>query len=705
MDIIDDPTPLDPTADVNATVELHRLCEECKCIGRTLPSAFARLREQGSKPWRIEFQHYGNVAALRVSVKKGCHLCAKMWGDIPNKEGAMQRQNYEVSLIFRRSFSHDRGHHYLELGTRDGQYRLGSVELRRSSCTYVLLLSSLLEQGIGSFQLMFTPVEYLDQWYKASGVSAQRLCSVPRHCITTGSDHLISLASHWINICLNTHSGCRFHARSQFPTRLIDVGPSDESTLLRLRESDFGAEAHYTALSYCWGKVDTLKLTNRTYQHLSAGIEMDLLPRTYRDAVVIIRKLGFQYLWVDALCILQDSKKDWERESAKMSDVCSGSVVTIGAVWGTNGNAGLFVQRDLLSQWPCKVEEIPGETFFAPSRDPTFGMRADWDWSLDSRRRKPLFTRGWALQERLLSTRILFYGPDELHWECHTGEASEVWPNIGESFYPVGGMIDYSGNQQMTLKSFGELPSIRDPLKDIMLDLPYLKTFFSNWNLILQRYWRTSLTYPTDGLVALSGITQYIGTLTGLTFYAGAWLELLPFDLLWWMRPFKEGQRVSCFPSWSWAGTSGEGRVVSPGGRSILSQRNHDTTYFSKFRPCEPKGALEISGFVLFTQLYITSGRSAGNLEEIEQLKFSLAVLDSPNPGGLLDVVCLLLVQWRNEHSYHETGYYHSEGLFLVPTNNKTDEYQRIGLWYLWDEHDNRAAIVSKFRYETITLV
>jgi hypothetical protein len=357
------------------------------------------------------------------------------------------------------------------------------------------------------------------------------------------------------------------------------------------------------------------------------------------------------------------------------------------------------------------VGEIPGEIgeIMGVLDKSNVGDRADWDSTLgrDLHRRKPLFTRGWALQERLLSTRTLFYGPDELHWECHTGEASEVWPKIGESVYPLRDekKLDSIGNEHMTLKSFGELPSMRNPLEDIMLDLPYLKTFLSNWNLILHRYWRTSLTYPTDGLVALSGVTQYIETLTGLTFYAGAWLELLPFDLLWY-TPFFEGrQRVSCFPSWSWAGMSGEGRFLSRSGGSILSQRDHDTTYFSKFRPCEPKGALKVSGLVLYTQLrretYVPLTFS------IEQLKYAQSFFDSLNQKSLLDVVCLLLVQWRTyEHYKHgPTPFYHSEGLILVPTNEKTDEYQRIGLWTLKKFHDNRAAVASEFKHETITLV
>jgi hypothetical protein len=143
------PTPLDPTTDVNATVELHRLCEKCKCIGRTLPSSFARLREQGLEPCEIQLQHYGSFAALRESIKKGCHLCAKMWESIKDKKGTVQRQNYEVSLSLGQGPYHCTPKHEVGLVMRDGQDMFRSLKLRQSNSTYVLILSSLLEQGTG----------------------------------------------------------------------------------------------------------------------------------------------------------------------------------------------------------------------------------------------------------------------------------------------------------------------------------------------------------------------------------------------------------------------------------------------------------------------------------------------------------------------------------------------------------------------------
>ncbi|KAH6619006.1 hypothetical protein C7974DRAFT_317958, partial [Boeremia exigua] len=39
------------------------------------------------------------------------------------------------------------------------------------------------------------------------------------------------------------------------------------------------------------------------------------LPLTFQEAVVFTQWLGVRYLWIDALCIIQEDEVDWSREA------------------------------------------------------------------------------------------------------------------------------------------------------------------------------------------------------------------------------------------------------------------------------------------------------------------------------------------------------------------------------------------------------
>ena len=77
----------------------------------------------------------------------------------------------------------------------------------------------------------------------------------------------------------------------------------------------------YLALSYCWGKPQPLATTLRkkNFVQLKTGILLSSLAETIQDAIVLCRKLDVGYLWVDALCIIQDDGVDWSSESQKMA--------------------------------------------------------------------------------------------------------------------------------------------------------------------------------------------------------------------------------------------------------------------------------------------------------------------------------------------------------------------------------------------------
>lgn len=142
----------------------------------------------------------------------------------------------------------------------------------------------------------------------------------------------------WLSECRSSHSNCSSIEKHSLPTRVIDVGPSDGSVAPRLRQS-MGESGEWAALSHCWGKFVSKMLTSTTFDDLIHSIPMTTLSNNFQDAIKITRILGIQYLWIDSLCIIQDSTEDWLRESARMGEIYKYSVLTIAATNAEDGRA------------------------------------------------------------------------------------------------------------------------------------------------------------------------------------------------------------------------------------------------------------------------------------------------------------------------------------------------------------------------------
>ena len=138
--------------------------------------------------------------------------------------------------------------------------------------------------------------------------------------------------------------------------------------------------------------------------------------------MLVSRNLGIQYLWIDALCIIQDSVADWQQEAATMADVYTHSICNISALNALEGGGGLFCHRDQSSIPYCTIRSK--QRF---KRDCVFDVISEkfWDENVVT---APLNRRGWVLQERHLAPRILYYGKQQLFWECSELRACESNP-------------------------------------------------------------------------------------------------------------------------------------------------------------------------------------------------------------------------------------------------------------------------------------
>jgi hypothetical protein len=106
--------------------------------------------------------------------------------------------------------------------------------------------------------------------------------------------------------------------------------------------SNHHSSVEYAALSYCWGGVEFLRTTLTNYSSLAENIEWSGLPNVFKDAIKVAYLLDLRYIWIDSVCIIQDSDDDWAQESALMAEVYSNASLTIAATSSPNANIGFL---------------------------------------------------------------------------------------------------------------------------------------------------------------------------------------------------------------------------------------------------------------------------------------------------------------------------------------------------------------------------
>jgi hypothetical protein len=156
------------------------------------------------------------------------------------------------------------------------------------------------------------------------------------------SQENFDLARDWLRTCTEQHKGdCRPMQDQPLPARVIDIGPPEIPISPKIYLSA-GEKGMYVALSHCWGSTMPVKTTMASFDSHIQSLPLKILPRNFQDATKITRQLGFRYLWIDSLCIIQDSPQDWEQESAVMENTYNNAVITIAVAAGSNCDAGIL---------------------------------------------------------------------------------------------------------------------------------------------------------------------------------------------------------------------------------------------------------------------------------------------------------------------------------------------------------------------------
>ena len=281
---------------------------------------------------------------------------------------------------------------------------------------------------------------------------------------------------------------------------------------------------------------------------LKAGILIDHLPQTFRDAVEVTRKFNIHYLWIDCLCIIQDSTDDWNKEALQMSQVYQHAICNIAATGAVDSTKGLFFEKNLHLLRPCKVSirgrQATTDTETVYIVDPNF-----WYGRLEE---APLIQRAWVVQERLLAKRVLHFNRDQLYWECQQTSACEIFP----AAMPKCMMFEGKFKDIVPNTGIPETAS-KGPISP-------LTSREVIWRRVLSSYSRAQLSNPNDREAALSGIMKVLEGVFDDTCIAGLWRKGLPAQLAWNALPSATSTSTYRAPSWSWLSIDGEIEAYAP---------------------------------------------------------------------------------------------------------------------------------------------
>ncbi|KAJ2990188.1 hypothetical protein NUW58_g3078 [Xylaria curta] len=373
--------------------------------------------------------------------------------------------------------------------------------------------------------------------------------------LNLGSPRAYELVLKSLINCIENHSNCLKPALDKcLPTRVIDCKNPMRPKLFVSK----GKTSPYVALSYVWGeKQPYCTQTSNVKRYSTGGIDINVLGQTIRDGIDVTHRLGLRYLWVDALCIIQDSDEDKAKELVKMRNIYRDAYLTIIASSATAASAGFLQTRALAIEYaehPCLPfycrDGCVGSMFVYTQESPAMAYDA---------MKEPVNTRAWCFQERLLSPRKLVYASDTVQYHCQTaladvGNSISSKP-IGEQLHDI--MFRATDETNITACLSTWTSTDWESLHEI-------------WRMVVSNYTRRSLSNQEDKLLAFAGVAEEFHRIwqeRAGRYLAGVWEKRLPDDLLWTRTtradaspaedPVRPRLDRSFAPSWSWASVDG----------------------------------------------------------------------------------------------------------------------------------------------------
>ncbi|KAI0877238.1 HET-domain-containing protein [Hypoxylon argillaceum] len=359
------------------------------------------------------------------------------------------------------------------------------------------------------------------------------------------------LTSQWVadikailQLCLTSHPQCQQSRSRVLPTRLLQIRKNngEANFQVQLITTTAGHTGEYAALSYCWGGPQPLQLTKSTIQDfLQQPIERGALPLGLSDAVEVAYSLELEYLWVDALCIIQDDQDDKKREINRMGDIYQNSFFTIAAATSSSVHDSFLRTRSVLNT-KYRTCDVP---FTLDSEDcrgsgdlgsitvvPVHAHRSD---------SFPLNKRGWAFQEALLPLRLLVFGDLEPFVRCRTRNVIHKAPTC----------IDYAMSALRPRRIIDRLANSQAHERGLFTDTKANSLDFL-WREIVQQYTLRELSIPEDRPFAISGVIDFLAETFNDECHFGVRKSCAVICLLWKTESLEWRGILPDVPTWSW---------------------------------------------------------------------------------------------------------------------------------------------------------
>lgn len=387
----------------------------------------------------------------------------------------------------------------------------------------------------------------------------------------TWSDQSAEQLRRWLHICRTGHKKCNsdLDQPHQFtlPKRLLLVKASGQNpgTITLVDSSSLRQSVRYATLSHCWGKVKRCRLLQNNLKTYERGVVKADLPLTFREAVEVCQTLGVAYLWIDSLCIIQDSDTDWAAEAPRMADIYSNSLLTIAATASVDDEGGLFRSPNVQEAMPLLVTAHGGS-----KHQTSYHLHYEDDFE-ENVTAAPLNRRAWVLQERYLAARIVHFAENQIYWQCPSAimsasDSSNTLVNHRDTY-------NFSAVESRT-------------------------NVFESWTTIVEAYSPCKLTFSSDKLVAMSGLARRASELLRCTpedYLAGLWRQELPKNLLW---SAVDGVKADHYRAPSWCWTSLDGQIYAED--SILNPTSMVEVLNASVHPVgDPFGAVDNASLLL----------------------------------------------------------------------------------------------------------
>ncbi|KAM5349262.1 hypothetical protein ACJ41O_005769 [Fusarium nematophilum] len=446
----------------------------------------------------------------------------------------------------------------------------------------------------------------------------------------------------WLEECHKNHPACRGSHRGYMPSRVLEIS---EDGRIKLIETKRQREGKYAALSYCWGGDQSFKLTKGNLPKLREAIASKDLPQTITDAILVTKRLGLSYLWVDSLCIIQDSVEDQKKEIPLMAEIFELAYVTISAASARSSSDGFLQRRK-------------PDTAVIPYILPTAELGSLRLYKEMDAADEPIHSRAWTLQEHVHACRILEYGTQKLRRVCRG--------------------VPLSADLQ-ELRDLAP-PNMMDPAR-IGIWQKKEAILRHRWQPLVKNYTERQLTKASDRPLGIYAIAREYSRMLDSEYKGGLWGRFLKQDLLWQRDTSSPRQSrrldLRC-PTWSWLSVDSATIVWRVAGRSAdetleIKQCHVKDWLFYEEEPLDThsrggdlacltvKGRVRKASWVGNGDQLISSGCIVAQV-----------VADVGGEGEMgereVPVTCLEVIR-------------DTAGLVLVPLDPGSRDYRRLGLW------------------------